>query len=227
MQYVKSKLGVIFKAIVGNAFNKFIKSFFDLLIDAAKETIKHMLKIVKQLVMTLVNCVRIIVKKDASFAEKADAITKTLSITISSCVLEWLFETAEKKFHLSDLIMEPLQIIVTILVTNLIMLILQEADLFDVKYGLLVSNIERIFAEEKQTYEENSEKLFFTQTEKMEEHMRQLERQINEIRQSISTLNLYEEDVTNDLNEINEIFDMGIDFDREWQEFNAARCGGV
>lgn len=227
IQYVKSKLGAIFKAIIENAFNKFIKTFFDLLLDAAKETVKHMLKIVKQLVMTLVNCVRIIVNKDASFLEKADAITKTLSITISSCVLEWLFETAEKKFHLPDLIMEPLQIIVTILVSNLIMLILQEADLFDVKYGLLVSNMDKIFTEEKQSYEENSEKLFLTQSEKMEEHMRQLERQIDEIQQSISTLNLYEEDITDSLNKINEIFDMGIDFDSEWQEFNAVRCGGV
>ena len=40
IRYVESKLGAIFKNIIGNSVNKFIKAFFDILIETVKETVK-------------------------------------------------------------------------------------------------------------------------------------------------------------------------------------------
>ena len=158
VRYVVNKLGDIFKNIAGNTFNKFLKTFFDIIIETVKETVRRILKIIKQLVLSLVNCIRIIANKNATSAQKADSVSKLMSATVSTVVLEVLFEWMEKQFGLPDILMEPLQIIVTILVTNIIMLILQKADLFDVQYGLLVSNIQTIFEQENQIYLEESER---------------------------------------------------------------------
>ena len=226
-QYVVSKMGEMFKNIVGNTVNKFLKSFFDILIEAVKETVRRLLKIIKQVVLSLINCMKIICSNKSSGKEKADAVTKTLAVTISSVALEIIFEWAEEQFGLPDIIMEPLQIIVTILTTNLIMLILQKADLFDVQYGLLVANIERVFEEENRTYLAQSSALLKMQEEKMSTYISELQQQIEEIEISISTLNLYEEDATDSLNRINLMFDMGIDFDKEWLDFVATSCGGI
>ena len=227
VQYIKSKLGKIFMNIASNTFNKFLKTFFDILIEAVRETVKRLLKIIKQLVLSLVNCIRVIASKNSTASEKADAVTKTLAVSISTIVLEIIFEWAEDQFGLPDIIMEPLQIIVTILTTNLIMLVLQKADLFDVQYGLLVANIERVFDEENQMYMEQSAILQKEQKEKMDTHIANLKQQIAEIQDSISTLNLYEDDATDNLNKINTMFDMGIDFDKEWSDYISAPCGGI
>jgi hypothetical protein len=221
VRYVSSKMGEILSNIAGNAFHKFLKTFFDIIIEAVRETVKKLLKIVKQLVLSLVNSVRIIADRNRSAAEKADAVTKTLSVTIATAALEVIFEWAEKEFGLPNILMEPLQIIVTIIATNLIMLILQKADLFDVQYGLLVANIERVFAEEEQAYINESSKLLKLQEEEMTVYMDSLKEQIGEIETSIISLDLYKDEATEELNKINEIFNMGIDFDKEWSDFIA------
>lgn len=227
IRYVSSKLGEIFKNVAGNTFNKFLKTFFDIIIEATKETVKRILSAVKQLVMSLVSCVRTISNKNSSPAEKADAVTKTLAVTITSVLLEVLFEWAEKQFSLPDLLMEPLQVVVTVLVTNLVMLILQKADLFDVQYGLLVANIEQVFEEERLAYLQQSEELMKIQEDKENGFIDELSLELNTLEQSISSLDLYEEDVTDSLNKINKIFNMGIDFDKEWEAFIGVPCGGI
>lgn len=223
IRYAINKLGEMFKRIVGNAVNKFVKTFFDIIIEVLKETVKRIVKIVKQLVLSLINCIKVVLDKRSSPAEKADAVTKTLAVTITSIVLEVIFEWAEKQFGLPDILMEPLQMIVTILATNLVMLILEKLDLFSVKYGLLEANIKKIFDEEYQTYLENSDTQFHLQEEQMNIHMDNLKIQIDDINRSIETLDLYEDDCTEELKYINEIYHMGIDFEKEWQDYVAIR----
>lgn len=220
LKYVTSRIGQIFKNLIGNGFNKFLNSFFDILIEAVKATVKKLLKIAKKLVLSLVNCVKTIAGKGTA-AEKADAVTKTLAVTVSTAALEVLFEWAEKQYKLPDTIMEPLQIIVTILSTNLIMLILQKADLFDVQYGLLVSNIEQAFNEEHETYLEQTQRITTYSEEQMSMYFEDLTKQIHEMEVSIESVNLYEDDATQTLNQLNKIYNMGIDFDQEWSEYLA------
>lgn len=85
-----------------------LKSFFDIIIEMVKETVKRVLKIVKQLVLSLTNCVRIIVDKKATSAQKADSVSKLMSATVSTVVIEVLFECIEKQFKLSHTLMEPI-----------------------------------------------------------------------------------------------------------------------
>lgn len=228
VRYVVNKLGDIFKNIAGNTFNKFLKTFFDIIIETVKETVRRILKIIKQLVLSLVNCIRIIANKNATSAQKADSVSKLMSATVSTVVLEVLFEWMEKQFGLPDILMEPLQIIVTILVTNIIMLILQKADLFDVQYGLLVSNIQTIFEQENQIYLEESERLKQQGEREAEEYMDGLHEEIAEIENNLADFDPFEGDACIELSKLNEIYEMGIDFKKEWIDFcdNGLVVGG-
>ena len=219
VRYVKSKLGEILTNLVGNSANKFIKVFFDIIIETVKETVKRLVKIAKQLALSLVQCVKIICSNGSTTAEKADAVTRTLSVTITAVALEILFEYMEKQFGLPDIIMEPLQIIVTIITTNLIMLILQKADLFDVQYGLLIENIDAAFKEEQIKYENESAELLAQSKLNMETGFDTINNQLISIQNSIKKMDFYMSDVTPQLNQINEIYTMGIDFDAKWLEF--------
>lgn len=77
-------------------------------------------------------------------------------VTIKSCVIEVLFELAADTLHIpepfDDIIFGPLQILTTVVCTNLTMLILQKADLFDVRFGFKINAIKNIFAKEYEAY---------------------------------------------------------------------------
>lgn len=219
IQYTISKLDRIFGAILGNTLHKFVKSFFDIILSLLKETVKKMMRIAKQLVLSLVNCARVIANPRVSGAQKADAVTKTLSVSITAAVLELLFEFMEEQFGLPDILMEPLQLIVTILSTNLIMLVLEKVDLFDVRYGLLIANIERTFETEYQSYQEESTRLLQEKTAMIELQMGEIMDHMNQVEQSIATLDMYCDDVEPVLDELNKTYHMGIDFHQEWNDF--------
>lgn len=219
VKYVISKLGAIFKNIFSSSVSKFIKTFFDIIIETVKATVKRLLKVIKQLVMSLVNCIKILVDKKATAAQKMDAITKTLSVTVTAVVLEVLFEYLEKQLGLPDILMEPLQVIVTIMATNVIMLVLQKADLFDVQYGLLVANMERVFDEANASYLQESTALFEEKSTEMKQYMQDLNQHIQEIQESLEQFDLYKDEVTPELQKLNKIFNMEIDFNAEWQNF--------
>ena len=189
----------------------------------AKETVRRFLKILKQVVLTVVNCIKIMSKSSTTPEEKADAVAKLISFTVTTVVLEVLFEVAEVQLGLPDILMEPLQIGVTVLVTNLIMLILEKADLFNVKYGLLLANIDRIFVEEEENYLLASKQLLEESSQDWENIMENIKSNISRIEHSIENIDLYSQDVTESLNIINRTFHMDIDFDKEWSEFISKR----
>ena len=213
------KLDKIFTNIAGNAIHKFIKTFFDIIIEMVKATVKKLVRIVKDLVLSLVNCGKILVDKNATAAQKADAVTKTLSVTITTVVMELLFEYLEKQFQLPDFLMEPLQIIVTVVATNIIMLVLNKLDLFDTRYGLLVSNIERVIDEENALYRLSSQELLTMGQGRLEEAMQIVKQQSEEMISNIVKLDVYQEEAMPYLEQLNKMFHMEIDFNNEWNCF--------
>lgn len=219
IHYVRQKAKNIFHNVVFNSLHKFLKSFFDILIELLKATVKRIARMAKHVVISLVNCIRTITAPDMTAAQKADAVTKTLSVTIGGIVLELIFEYMEDQFGLPNWLMEPLQIVVTILATNSIMLILDKLDLFDVQYGLLTSNIDQVFEEEYQTYIHESEALKQQSRLEMEALMENMKSQISELEQTIQALDPYRDDVLVPLERMNRIYDMNINFEKEWNDF--------
>ena len=114
-KYLFSKLKYIFTDIAVNSLKKFIKSFMDILICVVKATVKRLLKITKSLVLSTVDAVRIIGDKTATKSQKANAVFNLYAVTITSCVIEVLFELASDALHipepLDDIIFGPLQMI--------------------------------------------------------------------------------------------------------------------
>lgn len=219
-KYVISKLKEIFKNILGSAMSNFVKNFFDIIIEILKAVVKKITKIIKNVVMALVNCIKVLFfNKEATLAQKADAVTKILATTVTAVVLELLFEYLEKQFGLPNFLMEPLQIIVTVLSTNILMLVLQKLDLFDVQYGLLVSNIEKVFEEENNRYLAESAEIYDNDTELMEEQLESIKAHIKDVENELYALNIHKDDLSPVLEKLNSVFNMEIDFNSEWNEF--------
>ena len=219
IKYVTSKIKKIFKNVFSNSINKFIKTFFDIIIETVKAAVSNLFKILKQLMITLVNCVRIMADKNTSAAEKAEAVTKTLSISVNSVVTGVIFTYLRKQWLLPRILIEPLQLVMTLLSTNVIMLILQKADLFDIRYGLLVGNIETMFNEENLTYISESQSLYEESTGEINRKMADIKVQMEEIKESFNRVDIFNAEVTPELEKLNRLFNMKIDFNKEWQEF--------
>ncbi len=217
--YVRSKLGEMFKNVAFNGINNFLKAFMDIVIEVVKATVKRLLKVLKNVVLSLVQCVKITIDKHSSKAEKADAMTKIMATTISTVIIELFLEYLEKQFGIPNFIMEPLQIIVTILATNIIMLVLQKADLFDVQYGLLSANIEKVFDSNLEAYQTQRKALSTLNEESIVYQLNHIKADIYDIQENLTRLSPHCIDVIENLDKINKVFDMKLDFELEWQNF--------
>ena len=102
------------------------------------------------------------------------------------------------------------------------MLVLQKMDLFNLQYGLLVANIEKVFDEANEEYLRESKELFESSSKEIEIYMINIKKHIEEIKESISKVDIHKEEITPYLEKLNTLFDMEIDFNSEWNEFIAA-----
>lgn len=107
----------------------------------------------------------------------------------------------------------------TVVATNIIMLVLNKLDLFDTRYGLLVSNIERVIDEENALYRLSSQELLTMGQGRLEEAMQIVKQQSEEMISNIVKLDVYQEEAMPYLEQLNKMFHMEIDFNNEWNCF--------
>jgi uncharacterized protein YlxW (UPF0749 family) len=98
------------------------------------------------------------------------------------------------------------------------MLVLEEADLFNVKYGMKMSNIEALFENEREAM--RSERLEL-ESEKgdIEFKMEKIKEEIQQIEDTIDQIDVFSHDSTEELDKLNHIFNMEIDLNEEWESF--------
>lgn len=221
--YVLSKIKDIFKNVIFNSLKKFIKTFMDILIKTVKATIQKLLKIAKNLVLSTVDAIRIIADKNTSAAEKADSVFSLFGVTITSCIIEVIFEIAQESLHIpapfDDIIFGPLQILVTIICTNLTMLILQKADLFDVRFGFKINKIKEVFAEERTRYIEDVQIAEQVANTQIDDIINSAKEESLRIYNELQELNPKTQYARGQLESINRMFSMNINFDEEWLKF--------
>ena len=202
---------------------RFIKSFMDILINLVKATVKKLLKLAKNLILSTVDAIRIISDKNTSSAQKADAVFQLYGVTITSCVIEILFELAGNALHLSepfdDIVFGPLQILTTVVCTNLTMLLLKKLDLFDVQYGFKMSQIRALFEETNNEYERQYDVANQYTNQEVGEILEQAKQQCKEIYTNLEELDYSKQSVRAELEKINTMFSMNIDFEQEWKNF--------
>lgn len=217
--YVLANVKNIFKNVAENSLKTFIKSFMDILINMVKATIKKLLKIAKSLVLSTVDAVRVLMDKDMDATQKANAVFNLFSITITSCAIDLIFEIIDAQFHLPQWLMAPLQIISTVVCTNFTMLILQKADLFDVNYGFKMAQIRTLFSEANQEYESKYELAMKAADIKIEEIIEQARMECLSIYENLNEINLFNNSVRDDVEKINSMFSVGINFEDDWLSF--------
>lgn len=222
--YVYTNLKNIFKNIAENSLKTFVKSFMDILINLVKATIKKLLKIAKSLVLSTVDAVKVLMDKNMDSTHKANAVFNLYSITITSCVVDLLFELIEVHFHLPEWMMAPLQILTTVVCTNMTMLILQKVDLFDVNYGFKMAKIRALFEETNQAYDREFELAMQAADRKIEELMELAKMECVSIYDNLNEMNMYENFVRGDVEKISSMFSVGINFEEDWLRFLGFQC---
>lgn len=219
INYMRSKLKNIMGNIAHNSLKSFLRNFFYILIDLLKATVKRVFKMIKDIVMALVNSIKILGDKNRTAAEKADAIVNTLGITISSIAVNVIIEYLEIQFPFLKPLSDPLQVIITILTANISMLILQKMDIFNVRYGLMVAKIKEIFEEGRAEYREQLQQLENETYKNIDKILEQTEFELFNIITDISSADINEKDLKDEIDIINKTFNMGIDLEKEWNQF--------
>lgn len=227
-EYVISKLKDIFVNVVFNSLKKFIKSFMDILINLVKATVMKIMKIAKNLLMCTVDAVRIIADKNSSRPEKADAVFNLVGVTITSCVIEILFELAGKTLNmpdfLSDIVFGPLQILTTVVCTNLTMLILKKLDLFDVRFGFKMAQIGKLFAESRDEYRQECEISREYADNQIAQIIDNAKKESYAIYENLMEFDPKTDSARPELEKINKMFSMNIDFEKDWLSFIGVPC---
>ena len=113
----------------------------------------------------------------------------------------------------------PLQVLTTVVCTNLTMLILQKADLFDVRFGFKMQAIRDLFEESIENYNTDISIAESYASDKIDGLIKQARSDCLQIYSNIMEQNPYEANFRGDLNKINNMFGMGINFDDEWLRF--------
>lgn len=217
--YMQSKLKNIIGNIAHNSLKSFLRIFFDMIIEMLKGTIKKIFKMIKDIVMAFVNSIKILGDKKRTAAEKADAVVTTLGITISSIAVNVIIEILEKQCPPLKPFTDPLQVIITILTTNIVMLILQKMDIFNVRYGLMVAKIKEIFEEGRAEYKEQLKLLEEETYTNIDKLLEETEFEIFNVITDISSADINEKDLKDEIDIINKTFNMGIDLQEEWSQF--------
>ena len=219
IEYMQSKLSNMFSNIAHNSLKSFLRSFFYILIDLLKATVKKIFIMIKEVVMSFVNSIKILGDKNRTAAEKADAIVNTLGITISSIAVNVIIEYLEVQFPFLKPFTDPLQVIISILTTNIVMLILQKMDIFNVRYGLMVAKIKEIFEEGRAEYREQLQQLENETYKNIDKILEQTEFELFNVITDISSADINEKDLKDEIDIINKTFNMGIDLEKEWNQF--------
>lgn len=217
--YMQSKLKNIMGNIAHNSLKSFLRNFFDMIIEMLKGTVKKIFKMIKDIVMAFVNSIKILGDKKRTAAEKADAVVTTLGITISSIAVNVIIEILEKQCPPLKPFTDPLQVIITILTTNIVMLILQKVDIFNVRYGLMVAKIKEIFEEGRTEYKEQLKLLEEETYTNIDKLLEETEFEIFNVITDISSADINEKDLKDEIDIINKTFNMGINLQEEWSQF--------
>lgn len=217
--YIFSHLKDIFKNVAENSLKKFIKTFMDILIGMVKATVKKMLKIIKQVVMSVVDSVKIIITPGSTAAQKADAIFNLFGVTITNIILELLFEAIENGLGIPEFFLSPLQILTSIICTNLVMLVMEKADIFNIRFGFNINKLEEIFEQERNNYIAQTEAYNNATQAEIKQLLNKVKGECKQICDSLRSFDPYEDSVRETLESVSRIFNMNIDFEGEWQRF--------
>lgn len=217
LAYVTSKLQEILGNIMSEGMKSFIRSFFDILISMLKSTVKKVMRMIKVFAVSVVDVVKITCDSTRTAAEKAEAVTSLLSVAITGVLIEIVFEYIEKVTGIPEIFIAPLQMIVTIMASNFIMLGLKKIDLFGVRGQINKATVLSILEEERQLYHQTYAELAQRADTNIQQLISTVQQECVEFTRSINEMDMFKQEARPALQGISDAFGMNIDFDGEWK----------
>lgn len=217
--YVLSKISDIFSNVAFLSLKKFVNCFMDILIEMVKATVKKLLNIAKQLLITTVNAVRIVADSNSSKEEKADSVMNLFSVTIASCAVDALFGLLGSAAGMPDFVLSPLQLLTSVICTNLVMLILQKMDLFDVRFGFKMNAIRKMFDEEYENFTKEINAVESYNEYEIAKVLYYAKQETKALYDELYDLNPKKNDTTDSLNQVKSLFSINLDFNDGWNQY--------
>lgn len=217
--YVLSKISGIFSNVVFLSLKKFVNCFMDILIEMVKATVKKLLNIAKQLLITTVNAIRVVADNNSSKEEKADSVMNLFSVTIASCAVDALFGLLGSATGIPDFVLSPLQLLTSVICTNLVMLILQKMDLFDVRFGFKMNAIRKMFDEEYENFTKEINAVESYNEYEIAKVLYYAKQETKALYDELYDLNPKKNDTTDSLNQVKSLFSINLDFNDGWNQY--------
>lgn len=217
--YVYAHLKDILGNVAVNSIKSFVKTFMDILINLVKATVKKMLQMAKSLCLAVVDSVKIIADKNRTPAEKGDAIFSLLGVTVANIAIEALFEYIEAQTGIPEFLLTPLQIITSVVCSNLVIIVLQKLDLFDVRLGFKMNKIQEIFDNARTQFVEESKYLLEQTSIDSKLILQDINNETKAMFTHLSEVSAFDYSVREDLQRISDIFAMNVDFEKSWNNY--------
>jgi len=144
INYVVSKTKNIVGGVAINIIKDFISIVFDIVVSLLRSFYKDIINVGRKIVISMIESITILLRGNGTKNEKLDAICKLMSMTISNCVIELVFNKL-KSVGLPDSCADFLQIVCSVLISNLVFVILEDWDLFNVRLGFNVEKVNELF----------------------------------------------------------------------------------
>lgn len=218
-EYISSKKNEILGNIFGNGIKKFLKNFFDIIIQIVKSTVKKILKMVRQLVVTVVDAIKILFDSSKTFLEKMDAILQLVAGLVVNIALEVLFEYIEKQFMIHEMFLMPLQMIVSIMSTNFVMLSLKKLDLLGTNKKFKIEKIKAIFTEEREKANSVIQEKLNDINYSNQILLTELEDELEELNKNIEENNMFNKSISLELGRVFEIFGKDLEIEKKFATF--------
>lgn len=218
-EYMSSKKNEILGNIFGNGIKKFLKTFFDIIIQIVKATVKKILKMVRQLVVTVVDAIKILLDSSKTFLEKMDAILQLVAGLVVNIAIEVLFEYIEKQFMIHEMFLMPLQMIVSIMSTNFVMLSLKKLDLLGTNKKFKIEKIKAIFTEEREKANSIIQEKLNNINYSNQILLTELEDELEELNKNIEENNMFNKSISLELGRVFEIFGKDLEIEKKFATF--------
>ena len=123
-----------------------------------------------------------------------------------------------------DIVFGPLQILTTVVCTNLTMLILKKLDLFDVRFGFKMAQIRKLFAESRDEYRQECEISREYADNQIAQIIESAKKESYAIYENLVEFDPKTDSARPELEKINKMFSMNIDFEKDWLSFIGVPC---
>ena len=219
IEYVSSKIGKILANIFPNGIKKFLKNFFDIIIEIVKGALKKILKIAKQLLITVVDAIKILFDNTKSFLEKMDAILQLVAGIFVNIAIGILGEYIQKQFMIPEMFWFPLEMIIRTILSNFIMLLLKKLDLFGVNRKIKIEKVRMIFEEEREKTDLELKEKLDNVNSNNQQIFEELNLELKGIQKNIQENNMFNVSIKNDVKRMFEIFGKELKMNKELNTF--------